>query len=113
MTVKDLAQAIGTSGPYVTMLENSERRLYNDWVLKIAYVLRCHPMEITTGKQTDLIAEDDREQDLLRTFRGLREGEKEMLSRMLDTFSKEKPNSPRKGNDGEATPAPAKGGKKA
>lgn len=69
LSVKDLAALIGTSGPYVTMLERSQRRLYQDWVHKIAAALGRHPSEITDGPGCAVMARNDIERNILLTVR--------------------------------------------
>ncbi|HVY13139.1 MAG TPA: helix-turn-helix transcriptional regulator, partial [Alphaproteobacteria bacterium] len=41
-----LAKAAGTSAPQINRLEKSQRRLTQEWMMKIAGALGCHPSDL-------------------------------------------------------------------
>jgi phage repressor protein C with HTH and peptisase S24 domain len=41
-----LARAAGTSGPQINRLEKSQRRLTQEWMMKLADALGCHPSDL-------------------------------------------------------------------
>ncbi len=81
MTQSKLAEAIGTSGAVISLLESGDRALSPKWLIRIAPVLGTRPghlLEFDPGDvDTDIldiwatIPEDRRDQarDILRSFR--------------------------------------------
>jgi transcriptional regulator with XRE-family HTH domain len=81
MTQARLAEAIGTTGAVISLLESGDRRLSDKWLLKIAPVLNTRPghlLELDPSEAgNDIldiwadIPEERRDQarDVLRTFR--------------------------------------------
>lgn len=113
LTLEDLAAKVHVTNPYISMLELGKRGLSWNMVKKIADALDCSPLEVTEGPLEGVVPKNEQEKELLKRFRGFSSGEQKMFSHMLDTFSKEKPHSPRKDNDGHDVSTPAKDGKKA
>ncbi len=86
MTQSKLAEAIGTTGAVISLLESGDRGLSDKWLRKIAPVLGTRPghlLEVDPdGVSDDIldiwaeIPEERRDQarDVLRTFRLRREG---------------------------------------
>jgi len=82
MTQVKLAEAIGTSGAVISLLESGERRLSPKWLFRIAPVLRTsagHLLEVDPNALSDDIMEiwadipeasRDQARDVLKTFRG-------------------------------------------
>lgn len=87
MTLEELAQKVGVSNPYVSMLELSKRGLSVSMLHKLAEALECHPTDIISGPGHLVAAKDEVERDLLTTFRGLEEREQSMYLHMLKSFS--------------------------
>jgi transcriptional regulator with XRE-family HTH domain len=81
MTQAQLAEAIGTTGAVISLLESGDRRLSDKWLRKIAPVLQVGPGHLLDHHPDNLptdildiwadIPEDSREQalDVLKTFR--------------------------------------------
>jgi transcriptional regulator with XRE-family HTH domain len=86
MTQAKLAEAVGTTGAVISLLESGDRGLSDKWLRKLAPVLRTRPghlLEVDPGTVGDdildiwaEIPEERRDQarDVLRTFRQRREG---------------------------------------
>jgi transcriptional regulator with XRE-family HTH domain len=82
MTQVKLAEAIGTSGAVISLLEAGERRLSDKWLRRIAPVLNTRPGHLLELDPADAsndileiwseIPEDQRERarDVLKAFRG-------------------------------------------
>lgn len=78
-SVEKLANLVGVSAPYITMLENSERRIYYDVLKKIADALECHPLDITDGPANVAPPATRDERELLDAYRKLSEAEQSRI----------------------------------
>jgi len=87
LSAQELADQVGTSRAYITMLENSQRRLYYDWIQKIAAALQCHPQDITDGPGNLVAARNEREKEVLQIMREMGEREQETFSAGLKAFA--------------------------
>jgi transcriptional regulator with XRE-family HTH domain len=89
MTLQQVADHVGVTNPYISMIELGKRGI--SWLMlkKLSAALQCHPLDITEGpgSQNTSAPCNDTEQQLLKTFRGLSDGEKQMFVHMLDTFA--------------------------
>jgi transcriptional regulator with XRE-family HTH domain len=48
-----LARAVGTSGPQINRLEKSQRRLTQEWMIRLADALGCHPSDLLPPYASD------------------------------------------------------------
>lgn len=87
MSLEDVAQAVGVTNPYVSMLEQGKRGLSWMMLRKLADAFQCNPLEITEGTSRPEEPRNRQEKEMLRKFRGLADGEREMFSYMLDSFA--------------------------
>ena len=69
----ELARKIGTSNQQVSYLETGRRRLTDDWMLRLAEALGCHPADLLNGGPERA---SRRERMLITIFRGLSEEQK-------------------------------------
>ena len=86
LTQAKLAEAVGTTGAVISLLESGERGLSDKWLRKLAPVLGTRPghlLEVDPNAQDDDILdiwadipEERRNQarDVLKTFRAVRDG---------------------------------------
>jgi len=51
LTLKDLAQRVGTNYQTIQKLEQSERGMTADWIFKLSHALNCAPGEILLGDE--------------------------------------------------------------
>jgi transcriptional regulator with XRE-family HTH domain len=95
LTLDALAKRVGVTNPYISMMETGKRGL--SWVMlrRLAAGLECHPMDITEGvgrvaNASDITPRSESEKTLLKTFRGLADGERRLFQHMLESFSVKK-----------------------
>ncbi len=69
LTLRELAEQVGTSNQQVSHLELGKRQLTTDWMARLAAVLGCHPWELVAELPSYPLS--DREQQMLDNFRRL------------------------------------------
>ncbi len=106
MTQAKLAEAVGTTGAVISLLESGDRGLSSKWLLKLAPVLGTKPghlLEVDPAEQTpDImeiwleIPEDRREQalDVLQTFKVKRDP-KPLSSEAQQPKTRRRPHTPK------------------
>jgi len=67
LTVSELARRVGTSGPQITRLETSQRKLTQQWMEKIARALRVSTTELISNSTTEPLV-DEVEPAVLKGF---------------------------------------------
>ncbi len=87
-TLRDLENKTGWSHQTLSNLELSKADLTWTKIMKLAAIFECHPLEITQGPGTMTGPRDDKERELLRTYRGLADGEKQVFNSMVDGLKK-------------------------
>ena len=69
LTLRDLAERVGTSNQQISHLELGKRQLTMDWMGRVAAVLGVHPWELVAELPPQPLS--DREQRMLDNFRRL------------------------------------------
>jgi transcriptional regulator with XRE-family HTH domain len=77
LTLDKLAEMVGVTNPYISMLEKSKRGLSWDMVQRLSAAFKCHPLEITEGPAEG--SRQHQEKILLNLFRGLSDAAQEKL----------------------------------
>lgn len=90
LTLKALAERVGTTNQQISHLEKGRRRLTMEWMERIAAALECHPFELVSE---DTQIQDERERVLVELFRGLSEEQKDAYLKATSALAK-----PLKGN---------------
>lgn len=85
LTLKQLAERIGTSNQQISHLENGRRRLTLDWIERIAIALECHPADLIGG---DTQLRSERERAMIELFRGLSEEQQEAFLQATAALAK-------------------------
>lgn len=85
MTAEQLGEAIGVSGPYISMLENRKKGLYYVRVKQIAEALMCHPDDIMDElKEKSSITLSKEEQEWLNTLHDIPEDKRKLYMSMAE-----------------------------
>jgi len=87
LTLRDLAEKTGWHNQTLSNLELSKADLTWSKIQTLATILECHPSDITDGPGELIAARDEKEKDLLSTFRGLDDSAKQMYLHTLKSFS--------------------------
>lgn len=88
LSLQQLAEMIGTTNQYLSMMENSRRGLGHHWIIKIANALERRASDITDGPPVEKEEEDqDDRQKMLAYYDTLSAGEKRMFSHTLKSFA--------------------------
>lgn len=77
LTLRELADRVGTSNQQLSHLELGKRQLTTDWLMRLAAALDCHPWEIVAQTLPDGLTE--RERRLLERFRQMPEDQQASL----------------------------------
>jgi transcriptional regulator with XRE-family HTH domain len=85
LTLKRLAELVGTSNQQISHLEKGRRRLTLDWMERIAEALECHPSELLIGG-TQL--RNEKERAMVELFRGLSEEQQEAFLKATAALAK-------------------------
>lgn len=89
--LRDLEDRTGWSNQTVSNLELSKAELKYSQLMKLAEVFECHPLEITEGPESQVMAQTQSEKELLEAFRGLDDSAKSMYLHGLRTFKNAAP----------------------
>jgi len=95
LTLKELADRVGTSNQQISHLEKGRRRLTLDWIERLAVALDCHPSDLLGGGATQ--PRNERERAMIELFRGLSEEQQEAFLKATAALAK-----PMKGGDEKA-----------
>lgn len=87
LTLQQLADACNTTHQQISNLENNKRKLTWEWMQRVADALECHPLDLVEGPAEP---KDQSERELIKAYRGLADGEKQIFSHMLDGLAKGK-----------------------
>ncbi len=85
LTLKRLAELVGTSNQQISHLEKGRRRLTLDWMERIAKALECHPADLLIGG-TQL--RNEKERAMIELFRGLSEEQQEAFLKATAALAK-------------------------
>lgn len=85
LTLKRLAERVGTSDQQISHLEKGRRRLTVEWMERIAMALDCHPFDLL-GEGTH--PRTERERAMLELFRGLSEEQQEAFLKATAALAK-------------------------
>ncbi len=85
LTLKRLAELVGTSNQQISHLEKGRRRLTLDWMERIAKALECHPADLLIGG-TQL--RNEKEHAMIELFRGLSEEQQEAFLKAIAALAK-------------------------
>ena len=84
MTQAKLAEAIGTTGAVISLLEAGERRLSDKWANKLAPVLQTRPGHLFDTDPNDL------DSDVMEIWANIPEAKREQARIVLMTFREAK-----------------------
>jgi transcriptional regulator with XRE-family HTH domain len=85
LTLKRLAELVGTSNQQISHLEKGRRRLTLDWMERIAGALECHPSDLLVGG-TQL--RNEKERAMIELFRGLSDEQQEAFLKATAALAK-------------------------
>jgi len=85
LTLKRLAELVGTSNQQISHLEKGRRRLTLDWMERIAKALECHPSDLLIGGTQ---VRNERERAMIELFRGLSEEQQEAFLKATAALAK-------------------------
>lgn len=89
LTAAKLGELIGVSGPYITMLENSQKALYYTRVEQLAKALCCHPDDIMGSSGVAVFEEvDEEDKEMMEAFTKLSADDKERIKSIIESWSK-------------------------
>jgi len=100
LTLKRLADLVGTSNQQISHLEKGRRRLTVEWMERIATALECHPSELLVGGAS---VRNDRERAMIELFRGLSEEQQEAFLTATAALAKPVGNANKDATSGEQT----------
>ena len=85
LTLKRLAELVGTSNQQISHLEKGRRRLTLDWMERIAKALECHPADLLIGGTR---LRNEKERAMIELFRGLSEEQQEAFLKAIAALAK-------------------------
>ncbi len=85
LTLKRMAELLGTSNQQISHLEKGRRRLTLDWMERIAEALECHPSDLLIGGSH---LRNERERAMIELFRGLSEEQQEAFLKATAALAK-------------------------
>ena len=85
MTLKQLAESVGTSNQQISHLEKGRRRLSLEWMERIADALGCHPSDLLGDPAQP---RNERERAMMELFRGLSEEQQEAFLQATAALAK-------------------------
>ncbi len=85
LTLKRMAELLGTSNQQISHLEKGRRRLTLEWMERIAEPLECHPSDLLIGGSR---LRNDKERAMIELFRGLSEEQQEAFLKATAALAK-------------------------
>ena len=85
LTLKRMAELLGTSNQQISHLEKGRRRLTLEWMERIAEVLECHPSDLLIGGSR---LRNEKERAMIELFRGLSEEQQEAFLKATAALAK-------------------------
>lgn len=85
LTLKRLAELVGTSNQQISHLEKGRRRLTVEWMERIAKALDCHPFDLLGEGASPRNA---RERAMIELFRGLSDEQQEAFLQATAALAK-------------------------
>lgn len=85
LTLKQLAERIGTSNQQISHLENGRRRLSLEWMQRLAKALDCLPSDLLVDPSQP---RNERERVMIELFRGLSEEQQEAFLQATAALAK-------------------------
>ena len=85
LTLKRMAELVGTSNQQISHLEKGRRRLTLEWMERIAEALECHPSDLLIGGSR---LRSDKERAMIELFRGLSEEQQEAFLKVTAALAK-------------------------
>lgn len=87
MSMQELADRClpPTTNQQISRLEKSQRKLTQDWMVRLAAALECHPLDLMDGGPETLKPD---ERALLETYRGMSENQKGVARSVVDAIKK-------------------------
>ncbi len=85
LTMKQLAELVGTSNQQISHLEKGRRRLTLDWMERIAKALECHPSDLLAGGTR---LQNEKERAMIELFRGLSDEQQEAFLQATAALAK-------------------------
>lgn len=86
LSLEKVAQAVGVTNPYISMLELGKRGLSWNMMRRLSNALQCSPMEIVEGPNNRLEAKGEEEGALLAAYRKLSHPEQKLFLHILQSF---------------------------
>ncbi len=84
LTLKQLAERVGTSDRQISLLERGQRGLSPEWMERIAAALDCRPVDLLFAEDDVL---DERERAFLDKYRTLSDEQKEAALVLLASMA--------------------------
>lgn len=94
LTLKKLADAVGVTNPYISMIELGKRGISWKMLRKLATALDCHPLDITEGRKNRLEASTKNEKEVFKLYRALSSDYQNIALHMLRTLDAQQNNTP-------------------
>lgn len=85
LTLKRLAELVGTSNQQISHLEKGRRRLTLEWMERIAKALECHPSDLIIGGSE---IRNEKERAMIELYRGLSDEQQEAFLQATAALAK-------------------------